>query len=272
MVSMTKEGVVSKRTCLLMFVLYLSSSVSSAADSPFVGKWKLDGSKSTFPDQMKVQQVSANKYGFDFEGGGYAETIVADGTDQPGVYGTTFSVTVEGSNSWKVVRKTNGKVLIEAKWKLSQDGSTLADDFTEFPPNAPTFNVYYLYKRTAGGPGFAGTWESVSGKVNSVFEIEMKPYEGDGLSLISPVEGLTLNLKFEGKDKDSPSPTPDVNTKLASSIRQVDALTLELTLRSDGKLVDTRDLKLSPDHKMMTMTVHAPGRTRPEIRVFDREQ
>ena len=64
------------------------------ANEPFVGEWKLDPSKSKLTDQMKVESVAGNKYAFDF-GGGSAETIVPNGTDQPGLAGTTLSITIE---------------------------------------------------------------------------------------------------------------------------------------------------------------------------------
>lgn len=258
-----------KRTVQLLLVASLITTSLRAADNPFVGKWKLNGSKSRLPDEMKVKKISANKYAFGFEGGDYAETIVADGTDQPGVFGTTFSVTVEGPNNWKVVRKTDGKMLLTANWKLSEDSNTLDDDFTFLQPNGSKFNVYYVYKRTAGGPGFDGTWESTSETVNSVFELQIQPYEGDGLAFINPSEGIVKNLNFDGKDY--AYERPNVKAKFASSIRRVDERTLALTDKVDGKLSGTEEIKISPDHKVLTMTIQSAGQSRPEIRVFDRE-
>jgi len=165
---------------------------------------------------MKVEAASANKYTFDF-GGGYVETVVADGTDQSGSFGTTLSVTVEGPDTWKVVRKKDGRMLITAIWKLSKDGTTLSDDFTGYQPNGSTLNFYYVYKRTAGRSGFSGTWESTSEKVNSVFELEIRPYEEDGLSFIDPAEDSTVNMKFDGKDY--PNEGPDATSGSTSSGR-----------------------------------------------------
>ena len=258
-----------KRTVQLLLVVSLIATSLRAADSPFVGKWKLNGSKSRLPDEMTVKKVSANKYAFAFEGGDYAETIVADGTDQPGVFGTTFCVTVEGSNSWKVVRKTDGKILLTANWKLSEDGNTLDDDFTLIQPNGSKFNVYYVYKRTAGGPGFDGTWESISETVNSVLELQIQPYESDGLAFIVPSEGVMKRLKCDGKDY--AYERPNVKAKFASSIRRVDEHTLAVSDKVNGKLAGTEEIKISPDHKVLTMTIQPVGQTRPEIRVFDRE-
>src|SRR5215467_3046765 len=258
-----------KRTLQLLLVALLITCSLWAADNPFVGTWKLNGSKSRLPDEMKVKKVSANKYAFAFEGDDYAETIVADGTDQPGVFGTTFSVTVEGPNSWKVIRKTDGKVLLMANWKLSQDGNTLDDDFTFIQPNGSKFNVYYVYKRTAGGPGFDGTWESTSEKVNSVFELQIQPYEGDGIAFIIPSEGTVKNLKFDGKEY--AYERPNVKAKFASSMRRVDERTLAVTDKVNGKVAGTEEIKISPDHNVLTMTIQSAGQTKPEIRVFDRE-
>lgn len=258
-----------KRTVRLLLVASLIATSSRAADNPFVGKWKLNSSKSRLPDEMKVKKVNANKYAFAFEGGDYSETIVADGTDQPGVFGTTFSVTVEGPNSWKVVRKTDGKILITANWKLSEDGNTLSDDFTLIQPNGSNFNVYYIYKRTAGGPGFDGTWESTSETVKSVFELQIQPYETDGLAFVNPSEGTAKNLKFDGKDY--VYERPNVKAKFAASIRRVDERTLAVTDKVDGKLAATEEIKISPDRNVLTITIQQAGQTKPEIRVFDRE-
>jgi len=97
----------AKHIFRLRLVACLVTRGLSAVNDPLVGKWKLNPSKSRFPDEMKVEAAGANKYAFDF-GGGTPETIVADGTDQRGGFGTTLAVTVEGPDTWKVVRKKDG--------------------------------------------------------------------------------------------------------------------------------------------------------------------
>ena len=149
--------------------------------------------------------------------------------------------------------------------------------------------VNYVYKRTAGTSGFAGTWESTSETVNSAFVIKVQPYEGDGLSIIDSSEGVTKNVKFDGKDY--PNVGPNVPAGSTSSARRVngrtldqqtldqhtldqhtlDQYTLELTGKFNGKVTDTQEIKLSSDGKTLTMTVHAAGRTEPIILVFERQ-
>src|SRR5215470_8954630 len=111
---------------LLLFAILVTGTLTAAED-PFVGDWKLNLSKSKLSDVMKVESVSANKYTFNLGGG--PETIVVDGTDQPGDSGTTLSVTAEGPDAWKVVRKKDGRTLLTANWRLSKDGNTLMDNF-----------------------------------------------------------------------------------------------------------------------------------------------
>lgn len=181
-----------KCTFQLLLVAGLAAGTLRAANDPFVGDWKLNPSRSKLTDQMKVLSVAANKYAFDF-GDGTAEMITVNRTDQPGNFGTTLSVSIEGADSWKVVRKKEGRVLFTATWKPSKDGDTLTDDFTAIQPNGSPFSLKYVYKRMAGTSGFAGTWESTSETVNSVFMLQVRPYEGDGLSFIDPSQEETTN-------------------------------------------------------------------------------
>jgi len=52
------------RICWLLLVTCLVIGTSWAADNPFVGKWKVNPSKSKLTDEMKVEVVGENKYAF----------------------------------------------------------------------------------------------------------------------------------------------------------------------------------------------------------------
>lgn len=165
------------RSLLALPFVCLAIGTLWAADDPFVGKWKVNPSKSKLIDEVKIEAVGENKYAITFAPGA-VDTIVADGTDQPALQGTTLSVTVEGPNNWKVVRKTKaGRLQIVAIWTLSADGKTLNDAFTQYLPdgltlfsqplpNGSTLFLPYVYERTAGNSGFPSTWDSESAKVN----------------------------------------------------------------------------------------------------------
>ena len=254
-----------KRSFPLLLVVSLLMAPACAASDSFVGDWKLDASKSKLIDQMKLRNLSGIQYEFDF--GGVPERIMIDGTFQPGAFGTMLSVTKEGPHSWKVVRKKDGRMLLTATWTLSHDGKTLTDKYTEFAPSGSATTMNYLYRRTAAGPGFAGTWQSTF-PVSSADVLKVRPYDGNGLSLVRFSEG-TRNLKFDGKDYPvAGSGVPDGFTR---SARRADERTLEITVKLNGKTTRTEQVVISRDLRTLTRTVHPVGRRVPDVFVFERQ-
>jgi hypothetical protein len=258
---------VSKRIFEMLPALCLATGMAWAAESPFIGEWKLDSSKSRMPDEMKVQSKGGNKYAFDFGGG--AETIVVDGGDQPGYGGTLLSVKAEAPDTWIVERKKDGRSQLKATWKLSKDGSTLTDYYREFESDGSTVSMDYVYQRTGGGSGFAADWQSIKETMNSPFLMQVKEFQGDGLSFITRLDQRTKNLKFDGKDY--PDEGPNADRGATSSTRRVDERTLAITDKADGKVRDTQEIALSADLKTLTITVHIAGRDKPNVMVFERK-
>lgn len=245
----------------LILVAGLAASVSWAANDPMVGDWKL----TRLTDVMNVTYSDANKYTFNFGGGN--ETIALDGTDQPGYSGTTLAVTVEGPNTWKVVRKQNGRMMLTATWNLSNDGNTLTDHYTQFASDGSPSTADYVYKRTVNGSGFAGRWEGMIGTMDTVLTLQVRPYQGDGLSFAT--SSGTRNLQFDGKDH------PNVALKATPgstfSANRVNAGTVEVVDKVNGKTTGTREYQLSSDLKTLTMTIHATGKNEPAVYIFERQ-
>src|ERR1700691_1139446 len=239
------------RSLLALTIVCLAIGVLRAADDPFVGKWKVNPSKSKIIDEMKFEGVGENKYAITFVPGSVPNTIVADGTDKPSPDGTTSSVTVVAPNKWTFVRKKEGRKIISAIWTLSADGKTLNDDFTQYQADGSPTTVHLTYRRTAGNSGLPCTWDSESsGGLD--FELEIQPYEGDGLTLISPLVGGTQNIKFDGKDK-----------------QRVNQRSLELSNTSQGQ---TRETKFEVSKDLKTLTARTGlGEKAQTILVFDRE-
>jgi hypothetical protein len=253
---------VFKRALEILVAVCLATSMASAAQSPFIGEWKLDPSKSRMPDEMKIQS-QGNKYAFDF--GGAVETIVVDGTDQPGLGGTLLAVKPEAPDRWIVERKKDGRLLLKATWTLSKDGRTLTDNFREFSPDGPTLSMDYLYERTGEGSGFAGDWQSIKETMITPFLMQVKDFEGDGLSFITPLYHTTKNVKWDGQDY------PNAGRDASSSIQRVNERTLVITDKAAGKVTDTQEVGLSADLKTLTITVHVVGSDKPIVRVFERQ-
>jgi hypothetical protein len=249
-----------------------AAPLSRAGDQPFIGKWKLNLSKSKLADQMTIAPVGANKYTLTFAGVGDTETLVADGTDQPGVSGTSISITIEAPNNWKIVRKQGGRTVVDANWKLSDDGKTLTDTFIGNQPDGSTSRVDLVYKRAdsnAGSSGIPGTWETTEEKMDTAYEIEIRPYENDGLTFQVSGGVPPSNVKFDGKDY--PPAGGDPAAGPATSGRRLSDRSIELTKKLKGKIVETREITISPDLKTLTMTRHLVDQRLPNVLIFDRE-
>ena len=269
------------RTLQLLLAGCLVTGTLWAADDPFVGKWKVDPSKSMLNDEMKVEVAGANRYAITF-GPGQVETITADGSDQSALSGTTLSITVKGPNSWEVMRKMKGRTLLTAYWTLSEDGKTLNDAFTQYLPdgttlfsqplpNGSTLFLPYLYERTAGHSGFLGTWDSESAKVRAGIELQIQSYEGDGLSFKRSDEEMAKLIKLDGNDH------PELDAKgadkgTAYSGHRVNERNLEITEKFNGKITGTRQIELSKDLQTLTLTVRLVDQGKPQsVLVYHRE-
>jgi hypothetical protein len=245
----------------------LATSMASLAESPFIGLWKFDSSRSRTPDEMKVQSQGGNKYTFDFGGG--TETIVVDGTDQPGLEGTLLSAKEEAPDTWIVERKKDGRLMLRATWKLSGDGSTLTDYYREFESDGSTLSLDYVYQRTGAESGFSAEWQSIKETRNSPLSMEVKAYEGEGLSFITPSQHRTQNVKFDGKDY--PVDGSNAGQGAATSARRVDEQNLVITHKFNGKVTGTEDVRLTADLKTLTITLHFAGRDKPDVMVYEQQ-
>jgi hypothetical protein len=262
------EENVLNRALVILSAVCLATTVARPPGNPFIGEWKLIPSQSRMPDEMKVQSTGSNTYTFDF-GGGAVETIVVDGSDQPGLGGTKLSVKPEAPDTWIVTRKNGSRLLLEATWKLSSDGAQLTDYYREREADGSTLSVDYVYQRIGGGSGFAADWQSIKETINSPFLLVVKEFQGDGLSFVDPLARKTRNLKFVDAGA-GPNEAPNKGKGASSSLRRAGERTLVITNKYDGQLSNTEEFALSSDLKTLTMTVHLVGRDKPYVLVFER--
>jgi hypothetical protein len=76
-------------------------------------------------------------------------------------------------------------------------------------------------------------------------------------------------VKFDGKDY--PPPGSSRAPGSATSARRLGDHSIELTKKLKGKIVETREITVSPDLKTLTMTVHLVDQRPPNILIFDRQ-
>jgi hypothetical protein len=258
-----------KRIFHSLLIVSMVTGTVWAANDPFVGKWKVNPGKSKLTDEMKVEAAGANKYVITFQPGA-VDTIVVDGSDQPALSGSTLSITAKGPNNWTVVRKKDGRMLLSADWTLSADGKTLTDDFTGYQSDGSKSTTHFVYQRTAGSSGFAGTWDSDNAKPDAAMKLQIQAYQADGLSIDDPELQINRSLKFDGNEY--PDSGPDAPPGLTSSGHRVNEHSLEIVRKYKGKLIDTQQFELSTDLKTITLRVILPGENKPRNTfVFDRE-
>lgn len=242
----------------------LAASGLWTASDPFVGKWTLDVPRSVIVDRMVIEAAGPGRYTFRFEGSP-AETILADGTDQPALSGTTLAVKAEGTRSATVVRKQAGKVVISAAWKVSEDGRTLRDDFVSVQPDGSSPTTHYVYRRMAGASGFIGAWESTTQPVGLKFELQIQPYDGHELSFVR--QAGVKSVTFDGREH----AVAGAAQGQTASGRRRDERAMQVVDKLAGKGLDTQAYALSRDGKTLTLTVRKAGQVTPDTLVFDRD-
>lgn len=256
-----------KRIYVSLVLAFLLAGLTSAADDPFCGKWKLNKEKSKLTgEQMKIEDLGANKFKWTF--GDDSETITADGTDQMGHFGTTSSLIAAGANNWKMVIKKDGRVISSMTHSVSADGKTQTIKGTDFKPDGTTSDFTETMTRIGSGSGLAGTWESTDVKFTSPDEWEISAYEGDGLTFTTAAYKDTLSMKFDGKDYEEKG--PDVPAGSMSSGKRMNPRLLLVTDKIKTQVMDTTSFELSTDGKMLTVTVRETGQPKAQTYVYDR--
>src|ERR1700741_1074329 len=87
-----------------------AATLSRAADDSFVGKWKFNSEKRQLSGRTyKGEDARNKKYTMKFADP--SETVSLDGSPHATRFGSTWSVTKKGPNTFEWIRKRNGKTL-----------------------------------------------------------------------------------------------------------------------------------------------------------------
>ncbi len=101
------------------------------------------------------------------------------------------------------------------------------------------------------------------------WEWDIEPYDGDGLSFVTPSEKERQDMKFDGKYY--PDQGPTVPPGSTSSAKRVNARTIEWTDKLKDEVMDHQDLRISEDGKTLTVVTRYPGEKAPQVMVYDRQ-
>lgn len=256
------------RVSTACFLVLSAAQLITAADSPFIGKWKLNMDKSDFTaETVKFESAGSGKY--EIFSGGQSYMFTTDGKEHPGMFGRIVSYKEVDANNWQETVKFKGKVLSNVTWTLSSDGKTLTETAKGTRPDGSSFENTTVYDRSGEGSGFAGTWKSKEDKQASPSYIEFADNGPDGIEMNLSQIKAKCRLKFDGKDY--PASGPTVPAGLTLAMTKTDDRTLEMTEKIKGKPVFKTTYTVSDDGKTITENGGSVGVNEPVKAVWDKE-
>lgn len=251
----------SRVVCLAGLVTAL---VLSAADAPYVGKWKLNPAKTQFSG-FTVLIENTSDGGIHVHQGDLDFNFKLDGKEYPTPDGGTIAVKAVDMNTWDLTDRMKDKV--RETERLMVRGDTLSATARQIKADGGTMQTSVTLKRVSGGPGFVGNWRST--KANFSGTLELQANGGDGITLKFPDDGSRCDAKFDGKDY--PVTGPTAGDKLSFSVKKSGPRSFEVTEKLDGKAVSLDTYTVSGDGKMLTDESTPVSRKEITKTVYDRQ-
>ena len=154
-----------RNSMLVVYALGLALSVFALTADPFIGTWEVDPARSgVLAPKSEVYTVTADgsdgvrltKDSVGFTGVSHhaVGTCKFDGKDYPvtghSLPDATRSVKRIDAHTWKIILKSEGKLVSETREVVSDDGTTLTVTGTvsgAFTVNGKTYEVMTVYQR-----------------------------------------------------------------------------------------------------------------------------
>jgi hypothetical protein len=236
-----------------------------AADPAYVGKWKLNSSKSSMTgDTVTIENIADGMLQFSAQGFTYKFKL--DGKEYPMPSGGTTAWTATEPDVWDVANRLNGKV--SNTYHLSRKGDVLSVNGKQMKPDGGTIDFSSTYKRVSGGPGFVGKWMSTEVKAPAAM-LEIATTGSDGVMLKDDT-GPLCGGQLDGKD--NPVLGMMAGSKHTCAFKKVSGSSFELTSKLDGKSMYVEVYSVSTDGKTLTINgtpTNAKGETYKIV--FDRQ-
>ena len=223
----------------------LIAAGASAADAPYLGKWKFNSAKSELAGStFTIENAAGGMMRFDLQG--FAYTFKTDGKEYPAPDGSMNTWTATTADTWDVTSRLNGKVI--ATYSLAAKGDTLTLKISQKKPDGTAFDSSAAYKRVSGGPGVVGRWKSTEVKMPAL-SVELSANGADGLTWKDDT-GFVCNAKFDGKDY--PAGGSMAGSKFVFSFKKIGDRSFEMTTKVEGKPFFVDTFTVSDDGKTLT--------------------
>ena len=222
-----------------MKALMLSCSLAAlacgsalAADSPWVGTWKLDPAKSHFTGDTFTYSKAANGMMHYADGSASDYDFAVDGKPYKSL-NRTIVWSHPAPDTWDSQFTVNGKVVGTTRRVLSADGKTLTLSMKGARPDGSPYDDEAVYERVGAGEGLTGTWRSVkasSGGAPLTFVITSA---ATGLHYDVPDMKATVDGATDGSDRPINGPTVPPGTTIA--FKAVSPMEMKYVVKVNGK-------------------------------------
>lgn len=228
----------------LLFTL-IAGTIAVAADTSYIGKWKVNSSKSQLTDIVTIEKLPSGE--MRFEESGFTYTFKLDGKEYPTPDGGTATWKAAGADKWEVTDRANGKV--SATITLSVSGDTLSSMAMIPQKDGKEIMTTSTLKRMSGGSGVVGKWQGTESDAGALW-LEVAPHGADGITLKAP--NSLCAAKFDGKPY--PMTGSGDGPKQTISFRKTGPASFETTTFLDGKPYFNDVCVISADGKVLTDT------------------
>jgi hypothetical protein len=250
----------------LIPLLAAAIGVIMAADSPFIGKWKLNPAKSNFAGTFTTYEtLPSGELQMTAEGQSYKFRI--DGKEYPSIFGSTAAWKQLDPNSWETALKM-GSMTLTMTTKISGDGKTMSVISRGKKPNGESSEEKSTWERVSGGPGLVGKWKSTKVQV-SAERWDIAANGDDGLTMTVVDYNAVCSVKFDGKDY--PCTGPTMPKTFTMSARKTGVRSVEFTEKMDGKVAYTDLFTVSSDGKTITDEAAPTGANEKVKIIYDKQ-
>ena len=249
-------------------IAVLASSVVSAADPAYVGKWKLNTAKSDF-GQLTATYEAMPGGGFKATMDGLSYTFTVDGKEVATPWGTMSSVKAINATTWEATNTVSGKLFSTDTIKLSADGKSMTVESKMAQPSGGTSTNTMTFQRVSGGPGLAGTWKAAKMASTTAGILEIAVKGADGIVLKFLDQNATCDGKFDGKPH--PATGPIFPAGWTCTFSKNTANGFAVAFNKDGKPMYSSTFVVSADGKTLTEDGGAVNTTERTKAVYEKQ-
>jgi hypothetical protein len=222
-----------------------------AAQSAFDGTWRPDPQRPSHPGEPQTAVLINGEYECASCMPPYK--VKADGRDHPlqgNPYYDTINIAVIDDHAITKTGKKDGKVTLDGKVTVSEDGTTKTEVQTQLGSTPFPMEITATYARvSAGKPGshaVSGAWQMTEVDVSNHAEDTTFKVSGGALAMIDRM-GRSFAAKFDG----TPALYKGSDEFNGVSLKLIDERTIEESDLNNGKVVKISRWALSPDGQTM---------------------